>query len=58
MNKIDQLIERWRSAGSITCADGRYSWIAIDIFDKNIGLYASQKTVEQAMRTHPLAVIL
>lgn len=43
MNKIDQLIEHLRSAGPITWTEGPYNWIAIDIFARNTGLYASQK---------------
>ena len=56
MNRIEQLIERWHSTGPITWAEGPYGWIGIDIFDANIGLYASRKKLEEAALVDPLAV--
>ena len=48
MNKIEQLIESWRSAGPITWDESPYCWIGIDICDANTGLYASRKKLEEA----------
>ena len=56
MNKIEQLIERWRSAGPITWAESPYCWIGIDICDANTGLYDSRKKLEEAAPVNPLAV--
>tara|TARA_Y100001934_G_scaffold228055_1_gene274206 strand:+ start:52 stop:501 length:450 start_codon:yes stop_codon:yes gene_type:complete len=43
MNKIEQLIERWRSAGPITWAEDPYGWTALD--KEPITLSPWQKTV-------------
>ncbi len=53
MNKTDQLIERWRSAGPITWAEGPYRWIGIDIFDANTCLYVSRDKLRKGAIDNP-----